>query len=661
MINNKDKVSKSFADAVKRVVEVHNPVVPTQTEMNEKLERTRLSGVPARNGKVVVKRNGHGGTSTVRNTDSAARQGGASIKQLAIKEAADPMMKKVVKPIAKALVAKDNPDLAQKKEHQAIGRKVVSAYKKKNAVATPKKTKPTKPQKEMDSDQTDAVIGFNPMIHPKHRNSEWHHKLRADFFATPASQMPGEELTKMHAKAREHENNAVARENMGKAVKGAAKSGVKGIFGGVKHGIKKLARSVGIITKEELEELTNLVQDLEEAGFSENEIHNLIIEGKQFQKSEDLIDEGLRRALKKYSGAQRRKVAGYLEKRGAKAAEKHTAARIGLKWSQDSGNKKDTEAFKKKSNTAYATKVGAERRKKDLSAGRPVPPMFASRSHHAESKLDNLIDDMLHENFSAEDIIDIFSETLDEGILSNIKNRITGRRREVNKKMFRHGDRLSAVGNYMARTGDHLPPIKPDDKRDEFDRRMDKRIKGMKMSLHGLGYRITSMLGDLGDKRGYMKGKDGPASKASTPERRKEVGGMFKNKLKEDLNMKNGKVKLIAGQKLTSKEFEKMKSEALEMKNSKVVKSPKLISETTNELDLITQHPAQKQIRASLSVIPVPMQRDVAQKYITEAIRNGENNKVQGFIIDPYGTLKGLLEKPHKGRITLAGPEWSKQ
>ena len=134
-----------------------------------------------------------------------------------------------------------------------------------------------------------------------------------------------------------------------------------------------------------------------------------------------------------------------------------------------------------------------------------------------------------------------------------------------------------------------------------------------------------------------------------------------KEKKEEIKEGRVGKIKLT-GKKLTKKEFAKLKADALAKKVTKET-TPKKVEKTPeesgNDLDMITQHPKQKQIRSALSNF-TPEHRSRAQNYLSAAIRAKQENKVSGFLSDPHATVRGLLEKKPKSKISLAGPEWSK-
>lgn len=165
-----------------------------------------------------------------------------------------------------------------------------------------------------------------------------------------------------------------------------------------------------------------------------------------------------------------------------------------------------------------------------------------------------------------------------------------------------------------------------------------------------------NLLGSKTVENGGKSGKDALDSVL------KKMDAHYANKkpVKEEIVVE-AKIKLTPGKKMSKKEFAAAKAAALAPKPKKEMKKVATKApEETNDLDLITQHAGAKQIRASLSNIPVPAHRDIAQKYVAASIRAGQGNKVHGFVKDPHGTLRGLMEKKPKSGISLAGPAWSK-
>lgn len=127
-----------------------------------------------------------------------------------------------------------------------------------------------------------------------------------------------------------------------------------------------------------------------------------------------------------------------------------------------------------------------------------------SNSPAMRSKLASIKNHLKHKGVNEENIVD-------EGILSNIKNRVTGRRREVVKKVKEHGIGQMAVGNYRKKL--HQSKVL-DDKSYGLDG-VTQRLSGVMMKHFPSS--------SLADKRDILKGKDGRASKARSKLKTEDV------------------------------------------------------------------------------------------------------------------------------------------
>lgn len=115
---------------------------------------------------------------------------------------------------------------------------------------------------------------------------------------------------------------------------------------------------------------------------------------------------------------------------------------------------------------------------------------------------------------------------------------------------------------------------------------------------------------------------------------------------------KVGKVRLTPGKPMSKKQYAKMKETALSKKKivkaKPVPKSQKPVEELSG-LDLITQHPMNKQIRSVLATIPKTEHKEAAVNWLTKAIKDHKDNHVQSFVGNPFETMKSILnDRPKK-------------
>jgi hypothetical protein len=114
---------------------------------------------------------------------------------------------------------------------------------------------------------------------------------------------------------------------------------------------------------------------------------------------------------------------------------------------------------------------------------------------------------------------------------------------------------------------------------------------------------------------------------------------------------KVGKVKLTPGKPMTKKQYAEMKAKAMSRKKVKPVAKPAKAEEAPeiSGLDLITQHPMNRQIRSVLSTIPKTEHKTAAVNWLTAAIKNHKDNHVQSFVSNPFETMKSILnDRPKK-------------
>lgn len=113
---------------------------------------------------------------------------------------------------------------------------------------------------------------------------------------------------------------------------------------------------------------------------------------------------------------------------------------------------------------------------------------------------------------------------------------------------------------------------------------------------------------------------------------------------------KVGKVKLTPGKPMTKKQYAEMKSKAMSRKKVKPVKKKEVEPEPeVTGLDLITQHPMNRQIRSVLSTIPKTEHKAAAVNWLTKAIKDHKDNHVQSFVSNPFETMKSILnDRPKK-------------